>query len=91
LVKDNPEGNLLNGFFIIICQVNRGHIPMHGTGHMKRGIWKQYLSHRSDFFEKYDGYIISTEGPEADPEELKDLAKKLKKVSRNRVINRKSK
>lgn len=55
-------------------------IPMHGTGHMKKGIWKQYLSGRSDYFEKYEGYIISTDGPKADPEKIRDLAKKLKDV-----------
>jgi len=55
-------------------------IPMHGTGHMKKGIWKQYLSNRSDYFETYEGYIISTDGPKADPEKLRDLAAKLKGV-----------
>ena len=55
-------------------------IPMHGTGHMKKGVWKQYLSKRSDYFEKYEGYIISTDGPEADPEKLANLAKKLRDV-----------
>lgn len=53
-------------------------IPMHGTGHMKQGIWKQYLSGRSDYFEKYEGFIISTDGPKADPEKIRDLAGKLK-------------
>lgn len=55
-------------------------VPMHGTGHMKKGIWKQYLSGKSDYFEKYEGYIISTDGPKADPEKIKDLAKKLRDV-----------
>ncbi len=55
-------------------------LPMHGTSHMKKGIWRQYLSSRSDYFEKYEGYLISTDGPKADPKELKDLAKKLKAV-----------
>ncbi|MEK6888776.1 MAG: HIT family protein [Nanoarchaeota archaeon] len=54
-------------------------IPMHGTGHMKKGIWKQYLSGRSDYFEKYEGYLISTDGPKANPENLASLANKLKK------------
>lgn len=53
-------------------------VPMHGTAHMKQGIWKQYLSGRSDFFERYEGYIISTDGPKADPEKISLLAKKLK-------------
>jgi len=63
--------------------VDHAHIkldPMHGTEHMKKGAWKQYLSGRSDYFEKYEGYIISTDGPEADPEKLRDLAEKLKDV-----------
>ena len=55
-------------------------VPMHGTGHMKKGIWKQYLSGRSDYFEKYEGYIISTDGPKADPEKLKALAQNLRKI-----------
>ena len=56
-------------------------IPMHGTGHLKKGIWKQYLSGQSDYFEKYEGYIISTDGPKADPEKLKDLAERLRETS----------
>ena len=61
--------------------INHAHIkliPMHGTAHMKQGIWKQYLSGREDYFEKYEGYIVSTDGPKADPEELKHLAENLK-------------
>jgi histidine triad (HIT) family protein len=53
-------------------------IPMHGTGYMKKGVWKQILSGRSDYFEKYEGYLISLDGPKADPEKLKILAEKLK-------------
>lgn len=55
-------------------------VPMHGTEHMKKGIWKQHLSQRSDYFEKYEGYIISTDGPKADPEKLKELAKNLREI-----------
>lgn len=55
-------------------------VPMHGTGHMKQGIWKQYLSGRSDYFAKYEGYIISTDGPKADPEKIRILAEKLRNV-----------
>ena len=55
-------------------------IPMHGTGHMKKGIWKQYLSGRLYYFGKYEGFIISSDGPKADPEKIKLLAKKLKKI-----------
>ncbi len=56
-------------------------IPMHGTGHMKQGVWKQYLSGKSDYFEKYPGYIVSTDGPKADVEKLKGLGKQLRKIS----------
>lgn len=55
-------------------------VPMHGTGHMKQGVWKQYLSGRSDYFTKYEGYIISTDGPKADIEDLKKLAENLREV-----------
>lgn len=53
-------------------------VPMHGTGHMKKGIWKQYLSGRSDYFEKYEGYIISTDGPKADEQKIRKLAENLR-------------
>lgn len=53
-------------------------VPMHGTGHMKRGIWKQYLGDQKVFFEKYEGFITSVEGPEADPGEIRKLAEQLK-------------
>lgn len=62
--------------------INHAHIkliPMHGTAHMKKGIWKQYLNDKEVYFEKYDGYLTTLEGPAAEHEELKDLADKLKK------------
>jgi diadenosine tetraphosphate (Ap4A) HIT family hydrolase len=55
-------------------------IPMHNTKHMKKGIWKQYLSQKEEYFKKYEGYITSTEGPKADPKLLSKLADQLKKV-----------
>jgi diadenosine tetraphosphate (Ap4A) HIT family hydrolase len=55
-------------------------IPMHGTEHMKKGVWKQYLSKKPQYFEKYEGYIVSSDGPEADPEKLEEIAKKLRNV-----------
>jgi histidine triad (HIT) family protein len=55
-------------------------IPMHGTGHMKQGVWKQYPSGRSDYFEKYEGYLISSDGPKADPQKIKVLAEKLREI-----------
>ncbi len=56
-------------------------IPMHGTGHLKKGIWKQYLSERTDYFHKYEGYLISTDGPEADSAKLKMLEEQLRKAT----------
>lgn len=63
--------------------IDHAHIklaPMHGTGHMKKGEWKQYLSGRSDYFERYEGYIISTDGPKGDEEDLRLLASQLHKI-----------
>jgi diadenosine tetraphosphate (Ap4A) HIT family hydrolase len=61
--------------------VNHAHIkliPMPGTGHMKRGIWKQYSSGKNEYYTKYQGYLVSADGPPADPKEIENLAKKLK-------------
>lgn len=53
-------------------------VPMHGTEHMKRGEWKQYLSGKEHWFDKYEGWISSAGGPNADREKLRELAKQLK-------------
>lgn len=53
-------------------------IPMHDTAHMREGVWKPYASGKSDYFEKYPGYLSSADGPAADPEEIKKLADKLR-------------
>lgn len=61
--------------------VNHAHIklfPMHGTEHMKRGVWKQYASGRHDFFESYEGFIMSNDGPQADFEKLKAMAEDIR-------------
>lgn len=55
-------------------------IPMHGTGHMKRGEWKQIHAAQEHWFEKYEGWISSAGGPMADREKLKELAEQLKKT-----------
>jgi len=52
-------------------------VPMHGTQHMKEGIWKQYTSDENRFLDKYEGFISSHDGPKANPEELRKLAKQL--------------
>jgi histidine triad (HIT) family protein len=56
-------------------------IPMHNTKHMREGEWKQYLSTKEEFFEKYEGYITSTEGPRKSDEEIRELADKLRKIN----------
>lgn len=54
-------------------------VPLHGTENLKKGIWKQFLSGKEFWFDKYEGWISSGSGPMADPEELKKLASELKK------------
>lgn len=55
-------------------------VPFHGTEHLKRGEWKQMLSGKDFWFEKYEGWMSSGSGPMADPEELKKLAEELRTV-----------
>ena len=55
-------------------------VPMHGTGYMKKGEWRQILSGKEFWFEKYEGWISSSGGPRAKDEDLKNLADKLKEV-----------
>lgn len=52
-------------------------VPMHGTEYMKKGEWKQILSGKEFWFEKYEGWISSGGGPKANSEELKLLAQRL--------------
>ena len=54
-------------------------VPMHGTDHMKRGEWKQYISEKEQWFDTYEGWISSAGGPAADREKLNVLAENLKK------------
>ena len=56
-------------------------IPMHGTGHFKKGEWKQHLSNFNRYFEKYEGFLSSNDGPKANPKELKKLTNKLKMLT----------
>lgn len=53
-------------------------VPMHGTPELKRGEWKQYLSNKEFWFEKYEGWISSGSGPRAKDEDLEEL--------RNRIV-----
>lgn len=55
-------------------------IPLHGTAHMKQGVWKQYLGEETEYFDTYDGQISSGDGPRADPNELAALAEQLKTI-----------
>jgi diadenosine tetraphosphate (Ap4A) HIT family hydrolase len=55
-------------------------VPMHGTEYLKKGEWKQTLSGKEFWFEKYEGWISSGGGPKADPVKLADLAKRLRGV-----------
>jgi histidine triad (HIT) family protein len=67
--------------------IDHAHIklfPMHGTSHMKKGVWKQYASGRSDYFTQYQGYMMSNDGPQADFEKIAALAKKLRARRKNR-------
>lgn len=56
-------------------------VPMHGTGHMKKGEWKQYRSGKEFWFDKYEGWISSGGGPMADREKLQELAARISKHS----------
>ncbi len=71
------------GFIIEGMGINHIHVklsPMHGTGELKNGVWKQFLSnHRENpWYEKYDGFISSIGGPMADTQKLIELAQKIK-------------
>ncbi|MCF7871758.1 HIT family protein [Candidatus Woesearchaeota archaeon] len=64
--------------------VNHAHIklfPMHGTEYMKRGEWKQFHSNNDSYFEKYEGFISSNDGPQADFNKIEDLAEKIRKIN----------
>jgi diadenosine tetraphosphate (Ap4A) HIT family hydrolase len=61
--------------------VNHAHIklfPMHGTEYLKEGEWKQGASSNRYFFEKYESYISSHDGNQADLSRIESEAKKIK-------------
>ncbi len=61
--------------------INYAHVklvPMHGTEYLKQGEWKQVLSEKEFWFDNYEGWISSGSGPMANPEDLKELAGKIK-------------
>jgi diadenosine tetraphosphate (Ap4A) HIT family hydrolase len=53
-------------------------VPMHGTGHMKRGEWKQYLSGVNHWFDRYEGWMSSAGGPMARSEDLIAMAQEIR-------------
>src|ERR1035437_1118163 len=57
-------------------------VPMHGTENLKQGKWEQFLSTQEHWFDKYEGWISSAGGPNADREKLKELAEKLKQFQK---------
>ena len=60
-------------------------IPMHGTAHMKKWIWKQYLSDDTVFFDQYDWCLTSLEWPKANEEDIKKLAQQLIEIQNNKL------
>ena len=54
-------------------------VPMHGTEYMKTGEWKQVLSGKEFWFDKYEGWISSGSGPMADMTKLGELAENIKR------------
>ena len=66
--------------------VNHAHIklfPMHHTSELKDGGFKQYLSGREFWFDKYEGWISSESGPMADSDKLSELAQRIIKANKN--------
>lgn len=57
-------------------------VPLQGTEYLKKGEWKQVHSKKNKYFKEYEGYISSHDGPKADEEKLKGLAKELKGISK---------
>ncbi len=53
-------------------------VPMHGTENLKNGVWKQVMSEKEFWFDKYEGWICSGGGPMTDPEKLERLATDIK-------------
>ncbi len=53
-------------------------VPLHGTENLKRGVWKQVMSDKEFYFDKYEGWMSSGSGPMADRKQLEELAEKLK-------------
>ena len=52
--------------------------PMHGTPFLKNGKWRQTLSGKEFWFDKYEGWISSGSGPMAEKGQLSKLAEKIR-------------
>ncbi|MDA3839988.1 MAG: HIT family protein [Patescibacteria group bacterium] len=66
--------------------IDHAHIklfPMHGTGYIKKGEWRQHHSEVETYFEEYKGYISSNDSKQADLGELEKLAIKIRKNHEN--------
>lgn len=62
--------------------IDHAHIklfPMHGTGYMKKGEWKQSHSDNDKYFKKYEGYISSHDGPKTNFKKLQKMAEEMRK------------
>src|ERR1035437_1667506 len=57
-------------------------VPLHGTENFKKGIWKQVLSDKEFWFDKYECWISSGGGPMVDREKLRQLAQKIKQIQK---------
>jgi len=66
------------GFIMEETGVDHAHIKlvlMQGKDIWKKEFGDNILAEGSDSFEKYKGYVISTDGKKADPKKLRDLVK----------------
>ena len=80
ILEEKIEGVGRVGLIMEGTGIDHAHIklfPMVGTECLKDGKWEQFQSGKNMFFEKYEGYLVSCDGPKADPREIKKLAKKL--------------
>ena len=89
IVTSKKVANILENYFEDVGRVglimegtgiDHAHIkliPMHGTENLKKGAWKQILSGKEFWFNKYEGWISSGSGPIANNEDLKNLATEL--------------
>lgn len=85
LVAKKVSKNLMNyfqdvgrvGLIMEGTGIDHAHIklfPMHGTGYMKKGEWKQSHSNNDKYFKKYEGYISSHDGPKTNFKKLQKMA-----------------